>query len=87
MALAPAMLNGVYGASKAYMLAFSQSLQHELAGRGVRVQAALAGLHAGEFATIPALEDGAKWDAFDAARGALHPELSRSRPASRYLAA
>lgn len=36
-------LNGVYGASKAYVLALSQSLQHELASKGVRVQAVLPG--------------------------------------------
>jgi short-subunit dehydrogenase len=119
VAIAPEVLNGVYGGSKAYVLAFSQSLQHELADKGVRVQvvlpgatatdfwqiagtpvehlpseivmraedlvdAALAGYDQGEFATIPALEDGAKWDAYEAARRAMHPELSRTRPASRY---
>lgn len=36
-------LNGVYGASKAYVLALSHSLQHELADKGVRVQAVLPG--------------------------------------------
>lgn len=41
-------LNGVYGASKAYVLALSQSLQHELAGKGVRVQAVLPGATATE---------------------------------------
>jgi short-subunit dehydrogenase len=39
--IVPERLNGVYGASKAYVLAFSHSLQHELAGRGVRIQAVL----------------------------------------------
>ncbi|PLR37858.1 SDR family oxidoreductase [Chimaeribacter californicus] len=39
--IAPEVLNGVYGASKAYVLAFSQSLQHELAGKGIQVQAVL----------------------------------------------
>ena len=119
VAIAPEVLNGVYGGSKAYVVAFSQSLQHELADKGVRVQvvlpgatatdfwqiagtpvehlpseivmraedlvdAALAGFDGGEFATIPALEDGAKWDAYEAARRAMHPELSRTKPASRY---
>jgi uncharacterized protein len=37
----PERLNGVYGASKAYVLALTQSLQHELAEKGVRVQAVL----------------------------------------------
>lgn len=43
VAVAPEMLNGVYGASKAYVLAFSQSLRGELADKGVRVQAVLPG--------------------------------------------
>jgi NADP-dependent 3-hydroxy acid dehydrogenase YdfG/AraC-like DNA-binding protein len=34
-----ASLNGVYGGSKAFVLALSQSLNHELAGKAVRVQA------------------------------------------------
>ena len=36
-------LNGVYGASKAYVLAFSLSLQHELTSKGIRIQAVLPG--------------------------------------------
>ena len=119
VAIAPEVLNGVYGGSKAYVLAFSQSLQHELGDKGVRVQAvlpgatatdfwqtagtpveylpqeivmraedmvdaALAGFDRGEFVTIPALEDGAKWDAYEDARRAMHPELSGTTPASRY---
>lgn len=43
------ILNGVYGASKAYVLSFSHSLVHELAGKGVRVQAVLPGATATEF--------------------------------------
>lgn len=43
VAIAPELLNGVYSASKAYVLAFTQSLQHELADKGVRVQAVLPG--------------------------------------------
>ncbi|MDE1188301.1 MAG: SDR family oxidoreductase [Pantoea sp.] len=39
--IAPEILNGVYGGSKAYVLAFSQSLHHELAGQGIQVQAVL----------------------------------------------
>ncbi|QNP40787.1 SDR family NAD(P)-dependent oxidoreductase [Lysobacter solisilvae (ex Woo and Kim 2020)] len=49
VAIAPEMLNGVYGGSKAYVLAFSQSLQHELADKGVRVQAVLPGATATAF--------------------------------------
>jgi short-subunit dehydrogenase len=41
--IAPESLNGVYGASKAYVLALTHSLQHELAGKGIRVQAVLPG--------------------------------------------
>jgi hypothetical protein len=39
--ISPETLNGVYGATKAYVLAFSHSLQHELADKGVRIQALL----------------------------------------------
>lgn len=119
VALTPEQLNGVYGGTKAYVLAFSQSLRHELADKGVRVQAvlpgatatdfwdaagmpvkylpqeivmsaedlvdaALAGLAQGEFVTIPALADVAQWDAFERARTAMAPHLSRTRPAPRY---
>src|SRR6266851_1161568 len=37
--IAPERLNGVYGASKAYVIAFSYSLQHELVDKGIRIQA------------------------------------------------
>jgi short-subunit dehydrogenase len=43
VAVAPEVLNGVYGATKAFVLAFSQSLQHELSAKGIRVQAVLPG--------------------------------------------
>jgi short-subunit dehydrogenase len=49
VAIAPELLNGVYGASKAFVLALSRSLQHELSGKGVRVQAVLPGVIATEF--------------------------------------
>jgi uncharacterized protein len=119
VAVAPELLNGVYGGSKAFVLAFSQSLKHELADKGVRVQtilpgatatdfwgiagtpvehlpqeivmtaedmvdASLAGLDQGEFATIPALPDAVDWQAFESARQALGPGLSRTQPAARY---
>ncbi|HLH10545.1 MAG TPA: SDR family oxidoreductase [Methylovirgula sp.] len=42
-AVMPELLNGVYGGTKAYVLAFSQSLRHELADKGVRVQVVLPG--------------------------------------------
>jgi short-subunit dehydrogenase len=48
-AIAPETLNGVYGGSKAFVLAFSQSLHHELADKGVQVQAVLPGATATDF--------------------------------------
>lgn len=119
VAVAPELLNGVYGATKAFVLAFSQSLHHELGVKGVRVQAvlpgairtefwdvagrpvenlpqaivmdaedlvdaALAGLDQGEFATVPSLPEVADWNAFQSARAALGPNLSRGKPAVRY---
>ncbi|EOC0477599.1 SDR family oxidoreductase [Cronobacter turicensis] len=47
--IAPEILNGVYGASKAYVQAFSQSLHHELHGQGIQVQAVLPGATATDF--------------------------------------
>ena len=47
--LAPEILNGVYGGSKAFVTAFSQSLHKELAGTGLRVQAVLPGATATDF--------------------------------------
>lgn len=47
--ISPETLNGVYGATKAYVLALSHSLQHELAGRGLRIQAVLPGATATDF--------------------------------------
>ena len=41
--IAPERINGVYGASKAYVIALSHSLQHELVDKGVRVQTVLPG--------------------------------------------
>ncbi|MGZ9718664.1 SDR family NAD(P)-dependent oxidoreductase [Rhizobium miluonense] len=119
VAIAPEILNGVYGGTKAFVLAFSQSLKHELADKNVRVQvvlpgatatefwgiagtpvehlpgeivmsaenmvdASLAGLAEGEFATIPALEDARLLANYEQARQALMPNLSRSTPALRY---
>jgi short-subunit dehydrogenase len=119
VAIGPEILNGVYGGSKAYVLAFSQSLKHELASKNIKIQvvlpgatatefwgiagtpvehlpteivmtaenlvdAALAGLDLGEFVTIPALADNAQWDAYEAARQAMMPNLSKTLPAPRY---
>ncbi|MDR6631412.1 short-subunit dehydrogenase [Phyllobacterium sp. 1468] len=120
VAISPELLNGVYGGTKAFVLAYSQSLHHELADKGIRVQAvlpgatstefwdvagvpisnlpasivmsaedmvdaSLAGLDQGELVTIPALPDAADWNTFEAARQALGPNLSHSKPAARLL--
>jgi short-subunit dehydrogenase len=119
--VAPEILNGVYGATKAFVLALSLSLNKELADKNVRIQAvlpgatatdfwetaglpvahlpgeivmrademvdaALAGLDQGELFTIPSLPDAADWQAYEAARQKLIPNLSRSVPAARYRA-
>lgn len=119
VALAPDLLNGVYGATKAYVLRFTQSLELELADTGVRLQAvlpgatatefwdvvgvpvehlpkeivmttddlvdaALAGLDLGEVYTIPSLPDAEHWNAYEAARQVLRPNLSLTDPAQRY---
>lgn len=49
VAIATEMMNGVYGASKAYVLAFTQGLQHEFGAKGLRVQAVLPGVTATGF--------------------------------------
>jgi short-subunit dehydrogenase len=48
------------------------------------VDASLAGLDQGEFVTIPSLPHVADFEAFEKARAALAPNLSRKVPASRY---
>jgi short-subunit dehydrogenase/pimeloyl-ACP methyl ester carboxylesterase len=117
--IVPEILNGVYGGTKAFVLAFSQSLQHELADKNVRIQvvlpgavatdfwglagtpveelpseivmrademvdAALAGLDQGEVITIPSLPEIGDWQAYEAARQKLAPNLSLSTTAKRY---
>ncbi|MCE4060230.1 SDR family oxidoreductase [Pandoraea sputorum] len=119
VAIAPELLNDVYGGSKAFVLAFSQSLQHQLADTGVRVQAvlpgatitefwdiagkshqelpqewlmtsddlvdaALAGLDQGETVTIPPLQDGDEWTAYDTLRRKMSQGLSNASPGKRY---
>src|SRR5215471_17579850 len=110
--IVPELLNGVYGATKAFVIAFSRSLHKEFAERKIRVQAVLPGATAtefwdlagtplkqvpqemvdaamtgfdqGEFITIPALPNMTDWEAYEAAREKLIPNLSRSSPAARY---
>jgi hypothetical protein len=48
------------------------------------VDAALAGLDAGELVTLPALADIEDWNAYRAAGAALRPKLSQGTPARRY---
>jgi short-subunit dehydrogenase len=55
VAISPETLNGVYGATKAYVLALGHSLQHELADKGVRIQTVLPGATATEFWDIAGL--------------------------------
>ncbi|MGN5479778.1 SDR family NAD(P)-dependent oxidoreductase [Cupriavidus basilensis] len=56
VAVAPEVLNGVYlRRLRAFVLAFTQSLQHELAGKGVRIQAVPPGAtRTGNSGTRPA---------------------------------
>jgi short-subunit dehydrogenase len=119
VAIGPEILNGVYGGTKAFVLALSLSLHKELADKNVRIQAvlpgatatkfwavaggsldklpsevvmraddlvnaALAGFDQGELVTIPSLPDSADWDAYEAARQKLIPNLSLSVPPARY---
>ncbi len=50
------------------------------------VDAALVGLDAGEVVTIPSLADEKQWTAYDEARRAMAPNLSRHDVAARYRA-
>lgn len=43
VAVAPDLINGTYSGSKAFVLAFTQSLHHELSPKGIQVQAVLPG--------------------------------------------
>jgi len=55
VAIAPELLNGVYGGSKAFILALSQSMHHELAAHNIKVQAVLPGATATDFWDISGL--------------------------------
>ncbi|MHA3792669.1 SDR family NAD(P)-dependent oxidoreductase [Sphingomonas sp. YL-JM2C] len=52
VAVAPELLNGVYGGTKAFVQAFTTSLNHELAGQGIRAQAVLPGATRTDFWAI-----------------------------------
>jgi uncharacterized protein len=111
-------LNGVYSASKSYVLSFGHSLQKDLAEKGVRVQtvlpgatatefwdiagyapaktseitmraedlvdAALAGLDAGELVTIPGLHEADAWTRWEQERREMAPKFRNPKPAPRY---
>jgi short-subunit dehydrogenase len=49
VAITPETLNGVYGGTKAFVVAFSQNLRKELEGTGVTVQVVLPGATATDF--------------------------------------
>ncbi|MGC2774455.1 MAG: SDR family oxidoreductase [Bradyrhizobium sp.] len=55
VAIGPEVLNGVYGGTKSFVLAFGQSLRKELAGTGVHVQVVLPGATGTEFWDIAGL--------------------------------
>jgi len=55
VAVAPEILNGVYGGSKAFVLAFTRSLKKELADSGVTVQVVLPGATGTDFWDIAGL--------------------------------
>jgi short-subunit dehydrogenase len=54
-AIGPEILNGVYGGTKSFVLAFSQSLRKELKDTGVGVQVVLPGATATEFWDVAGL--------------------------------
>ena len=62
--IAPEILNGVYGGTKAYVVAFSQSLTHELSDKNVRVQVVAPGATATDF-----------WDAMGTPIGNVPKEI------------
>ena len=118
VAVAVEVLNGVYSASKSYVLSFGHSLQKDLGDKGVRVQtvlpgatatefwdiagyapqktsaitmsaedcvdAALAGLDAGERVTIPGLHEQDLWTRWEADRGTISSKFGNAKPAPRY---
>jgi uncharacterized protein len=76
MAIWPELLNGVYGATKAFVLAFSLSLHKELSESKVRVQAVLPGATATGFwdvagTPVDQLPDGMVMSAEDLVDAAL----------------
>jgi short-subunit dehydrogenase len=91
------LLNGVYGGTKAFVLAFGLSLHKEFSGRGIRIQTVVPGATATDFWDLSAtplnglpaevVPDVADWETYEAARQNLIPKLSLSSPAGRYVSA
>ncbi|WP_216841107.1 SDR family oxidoreductase [Acidobacterium sp. S8] len=54
LGIAPELLNGVYGGTKAFVLAFGLSLHKEFSGRGIRIQTVVPGATATDFWDISA---------------------------------
>jgi uncharacterized protein len=69
VAVTPETLNGVYCGTKSFVLAFSQSLNQEVAKTGVRIQAVLPGATSTEF-----------WDAAGHSVDKLPSEIVMSAP-------
>src|SRR5579871_6359843 len=118
VAIAVENLNGVYSASKSYVLSFGHSLQKDLAEKGVRIQtvlpaatatefwdvagyapqktseitmraedlvdAALAGLDAGETVTIPGLHETDAWTRWEQERREMAAKFRNQKPAPHY---
>ncbi len=64
VAIGPEVLNGVYGGTKSFVLAFSRSLRKELQGTGVNVQVVLPGATGTQFwdvAGLPASHLPTEW--------------------------
>jgi uncharacterized protein len=49
LGIVPEILNGVYGGTKAFVIAFSRSLHKEFGGRGIRIHVILPGATATDF--------------------------------------
>jgi len=87
VALVPERFNGPYVATETFARAgadLSRLPPEMVMEAGDMVDAALAGLDAGETVTIPSLPAVEDWQAFEAARLTLAPNLSHKRPAARY---
>ena len=54
LGIAPELLNGVYGGTKAFVLAFGLSLHKEFSGRGIRIQTVVPGATATDFWDVSA---------------------------------